>query len=63
MYDTRWAIKLQEINLETGQLGHAVILDRPHIKNIKIKDGFVYFLYHAPQKGVHIQRLEKMILF
>jgi hypothetical protein len=61
LFDTQWAIEITEINLETGELGEVIKLDRPHVSNIKIKDGYVYFLYYAPQHGVNIRRLEKMV--
>ena len=61
LFDTQWAIEITEINLETGELGEIIKLDRPHVSNIKIKDGYVYFLYYAPQHGVNIRRLEKMV--
>ncbi len=63
LIDTKWAMTLHQINLETGKISPALLLDRPHIENIKIKDGFIYFLYFAPQHGVEVKRLEKMRLY
>lgn len=61
--DTKWAMTLHQINLETGKISAPLILDRPHISNIKVKDGFVYFLYFAPQHGENVKKLEKMRIY
>lgn len=63
LLDTKWAMTLHQINLETGQLSVPLVLDRPHISDIKIKDGFIYFLYFAPQHGENTKKLEKMRIY
>jgi len=63
LLDTKWAMTLHQIDLKTGKLSAPLLLDRPHISNIKIKNGFIYFLYYAPQHGERMQKLEKMRLY
>jgi hypothetical protein len=63
LIDTKWAMTLHQINLETGKLSAPLILDRPHISNIKVKNGFIYFLYFAPQHGENVKKLEKMRIY
>jgi hypothetical protein len=40
-------IELCEINLKTGKTGDPTRIDYPHVENIQIHDGFVYFLYRG----------------
>lgn len=63
LFDTQWAIELKEINLLTGEIGNTILLDRPYVSRISIKNDFLFFLYFAPQNGVNVQRLEQMRIF
>ncbi len=63
LFDTKWNLMLHKINLETGELEDGLILERPFINTIKIRNGYLYFLYYAPQHGVNIRKLERMRLY
>lgn len=44
-FNTRWGEKIQEIDLENGQVKSPLQIDLAFIENPKVRDGYIYFLY------------------
>ena len=59
-FDTKWGNQICPVNMETGSLGEAIPIERDFIKNLKIHNGNLYFLYRNPYQGSRHRMLQKI---
>ncbi len=59
-FDTRWGEQLCPINLKDGTLGEAIPIELPFPGNLKIRDGYLYFLHRDPYQGGRKKMLRKV---
>ncbi|MEM9819622.1 MAG: carboxypeptidase-like regulatory domain-containing protein [Bacteroidota bacterium] len=59
-FHKKWGEEIHQIHLEDGQLGPGIPLKRAFVKQQKVRNGYLYFLYHNPYNGDRNRQLHKI---